>query len=96
MNTSITTFSAAKKWKNGLTHEEILKRLTIADIVRYKLFAYNVIRMEEEDAFWYHCGQLVGAISKYFEEREEDNREWRISEIVIFLHKHCKESRYRW
>ena len=52
--------------------------------------------MEEEDAFWYHCGQLVGAISKYFEEREEDNREWRISEIVIFLHKHCKESRYRW
>ena len=77
-------------------------RDTIADIVRYKLFAYNVIRMEEEeDTFWYHCGRLVGALSKYFDEREDD-REWRISEIVIFLHKHCKwwgickESTYRW
>ena len=62
---------------------------TIEDNVKNKIFAYNVIRMEEEEEeFWYHCGRLVKAIRLYHEEEETKN----ISELCIFLHKHCMKN----
>ena len=59
----------------------------IRDNVRYKKFAYDVIRMEEDeekDTFWYHCAKLVKTITNYY---DEDTRKWTISETGIFLHK---------
>ena len=65
---------------------------TIGDNVKNKIFVYNVIRMEEEEEeeeeFWYHCGRLVKAIRLYHEEEETKN----ISELCIFLHKHCMKN----
>ena len=64
---------------------------TIGDNVKNKVFVYNVIRMEEEEEeeeFWYHCGRLVKAIRLYHEEEETKN----ISELCIFLHKHCMKN----
>ena len=68
------------------------------DLVKYnvenKIFAYNVIRMEEEEeeeeTFWYHCGRLVKAIRLYHEEKKDKTRN--ISELCIFLHKHCMKN----
>ena len=68
------------------------------DLVKYnvenKIFAYNVIRMEEEEeeeeTFWYHCGRLVKAIRLYYEEKEYKKE--KISDICIFLHKHCMKN----
>ena len=38
----------------------------------YKIFVYNIIRMEEEEeeeeTFWYHCARLVKAIRLYHED----------------------------
>ena len=37
----------------------------IRDNVAYKILAFNIIRMEEneeENTFWYHCGRLVKAL----------------------------------
>lgn len=59
--------------------------------VENKIIVYNIIRMEEEEeeeeTFWYHCGRLVKAIRLYHE--DEKICEKKISEICIFLHKHC-------
>ena len=69
------------------------------DLVKYnvenKIFAYNVIRMEEEEeeeeeTFWYHCGRLVKTIRLYHEENDKCGK--KISEICIFLHKHCMKN----
>ena len=59
--------------------------------VENKIIVYNIIRMEEEEeeeeTFWYHCGRLVKAIRLYHEDVKI--REKIISEICVFLHKHC-------
>ena len=59
--------------------------------VENKIIVYNIIRMEEEEeeeeTFWYHCGRLVKAIRLYHEDVKI--REKKISEICVFLHKHC-------
>ena len=62
------------------------------DSIKYnienKIFAYNVIRMgeeEEKESFWYHWGRLVKAIRLYHEEKEEDKPK-KISTLCIFIH----------
>ena len=58
--------------------------------VENKIFAYNVIRMEEEEeeeTFWMHCGRVVKTI-RIFRYRINEKK---ISEICIFLHKNCME-----
>ena len=44
---------------------EVVKRNII-----YKILAYNIIRMEEdeedEETFWYHCARLVKALTFFF------------------------------
>ena len=65
--------------------------MEIENIIKYKLFAYNVIRMEEdeeeEEEFWMHCARFVKALSLFFQ--ENDMKKLTISEICKFLHKHA-------
>ena len=65
--------------------------MEIENIIKYKLFAYNVIRMEEEEEeeeeeFWMHCARFVKALSLF---QENDTKKMTISEICKFLHKHA-------
>ena len=65
--------------------------------VRYKLLAYNIIRMEEDEKeeknFWMHCGRMVKAFTLFF--KEKDGGEMKIDEICLFLHKHAmKDGKY--
>ena len=59
------------------------------DNVKYKILAYNIVRMEENEedieTFWYHCARLVKSITMFFS--HEDNEKMNISEICLFLHK---------
>ena len=61
--------------------------------VAYKIAAYNIIRMEEEEeeeeTFWYHCARLVKAITLYHNYNYDRLYGEKISDVCIFLHKHC-------
>ena len=65
----------------------------IRDNVAYKILAFNIIRMEEneeeENTFWYHCGRLVKSLTIYY---SGNNYGKRISEICVLLHKHCMKN----
>ena len=44
---------------------------------------------EDEETFWYHCARLVKALTIVYLENNECRKT--ISEICIFLHKHCMQ-----
>ena len=64
--------------------------MDIENIVKYKLLAYNIIRMEEdekeEESFWMHCGRMVKAFVLFL---KKDTDKMKIDEICLFLHKHA-------
>ena len=64
--------------------------MEINNIVKYKILAYNIIRMEEDEekekSFWMHCARMVKALVLFF--KEKDVNKMKIDEICLFLHKH--------
>ena len=65
--------------------------MDIENNVKYKLLAYNIIQMEEdeeeEESFWMHCGRMVKALALFFKENDVDKM--KIDEICLFLHKYA-------
>ena len=47
--------------------------MEINNNVEYKLLAYNIIRMgedeEEEKSFWMRCGRMVEALASFFKKK---------------------------
>ena len=50
-----------------------IKKMEINNNIEYKLLAYNIIRMEEDEeeekSFWMHCGRMVEALTSFFKKK---------------------------